>query len=177
MKRIWSPWRMEYIRGERHGGCVFCDKVKEENDSRNLILLRGQHCFVMMNRFPYTNGHLMVAPYAHADMPNKLSPEAQVEMMRLVTICIEVLQEAMRPDGFNLGMNLGAAAGAGIKDHIHMHVVPRWVGDTNFMPVLGETRVIVEALEASYAQLEPLFACRCQEGQSLTRAKNAPQPA
>lgn len=173
VKRIWSPWRMEYIRGEKRGGCIFCDKVREERDEENLILLRGQHCFVMLNRFPYTNGHLMVAPYAHVDMPTKLPLAVQVEMMRLVCICVEVLQEAMRPDGFNLGMNLGAAAGAGIKDHIHMHVVPRWVGDTNFMPVLGDTRVIVEALEASYQKLEPLFACRCQAEEGLSPARKA----
>jgi len=105
VKRIWSPWRMEYIRGERRGGCIFCDKVKEERDEENLILLRGQQCFVMLNRFPYTNGHLMIAPYAHVDMPNKLPLEAQVEMMRLVCICIEVLQEAMHPDGFKLTLH------------------------------------------------------------------------
>ena len=174
MKRIWSPWRMEYIREEKRGGCIFCEKTKEERDEENLILLRGQHCFVILNRFPYINGHLMVAPYDHVDMLNKLTLEAQVEMMRLVSLCIDVLQEAMRPDGFNLGMNLGASAGAGIKDHIHMHVVPRWVGDTNFMPVLGETRVIVEALQDSYKKLEPLFARKCQTEEGLALARNAP---
>jgi ATP adenylyltransferase len=161
MNQLWSPWRMEYIVGEKPKGCIFCAKAAEDHDPENLILLRGRTCFVMMNRYPYNNGHLMVAPYVHVDSPTKLSPEAQLDMMALVNICIEVLQQAMSPDGFNVGMNLGASAGAGIKDHIHMHIVPRWVGDTNFMPVLAETHVIVEALEQSYAKLKPLFDCRC----------------
>ena len=162
MKQLWSPWRMEYIQGEKSGGCVFCDTSRQQRDAENLILFRGRHCFVMMNRYPYTNGHLMVAPYEHVDMPTKLPSEAQGEMMTLVNACLETLQEAMRPDGFNIGMNLGASAGAGIKDHIHMHVVPRWTGDTNFMPVLGDTRVIVEALEASYQKLQPVIVTKCQ---------------
>ncbi len=161
MNQLWSPWRMEYIVGDKPEGCIFCDKAREDRDSENLILLRGRTCFVMMNRYPYNNGHLMVAPFSHVDSPTLLPPDALVDMMSMVSICIQVLQEAMSPDGFNVGMNLGASAGAGIKDHIHMHVVPRWVGDTNFMPVLAETRVIVEALEQSYAKLKPLFDCRC----------------
>jgi len=152
---------MQYIMSEKPEGCIFCDKAAEARDAENLILLRGRSCFVMMNRYPYNNGHLMIAPYVHVDSPTRLPPEAQQEMMALVNICVEVLQEAMSPHGFNVGMNLGASAGAGIKDHIHMHVVPRWVGDTNFMPVLAETHVIVEALEQSYAKLKPLFDCRC----------------
>jgi len=166
MNQLWSPWRMAYIVGSKPEGCIFCSKVAEEHDAENLILLRGRTCFVMMNRYPYNNGHLMVAPYLHVDSPTKLPPDAQLEMMALVNICIDVLQEAMSPDGFNVGMNLGASAGAGIKDHIHMHIVPRWVGDTNFMPVLAETRVIVEALEQSYAKLKPLFDCRCAPAQA-----------
>jgi ATP adenylyltransferase len=161
MNQLWSPWRMEYILGEKPEGCIFCDKAREDRDPQNLILLRGRTCFVMMNRYPYNNGHLMVAPFSHVNSPTLLAPDALVDMMSMVSICIQVLQEAMSPDGFNVGMNLGASAGAGIKDHIHMHVVPRWVGDTNFMPVLAETRVIVEALEQSYAKLKPLFDCRC----------------
>ena len=161
MQRLWSPWRMEYITSEKDIGCIFCEKIKEGEDQENLILLRGECCFVMMNRYPYNNGHLMVVPYEHVDTPLKLSPQAQFEMMRLVTICLQVLEGAMHPDGFNIGMNLGASAGAGIKDHIHMHVVPRWVGDTNFMPVLSETRVIVEALGQSYQRLKPIFDCEC----------------
>ncbi|MFH1084613.1 MAG: HIT domain-containing protein [Chloroflexota bacterium] len=161
MRRIWSPWRMEYIAGERKAGCVFCDTSQQDHDPDNLILLRAEHCFVMLNRYPYNNGHLMVVPFVHVDSPAHLPPAALLEMMNLVNICLEVLGEAMHPEGFNVGMNLGTPAGAGIADHMHMHVVPRWTGDTNFMPVLGETRVIVEALEASYRKLRPLFDCRC----------------
>jgi ATP adenylyltransferase len=152
---------MEYITSEKKPGCVFCDTVKEDQDVDNLILLRGQHSFIMLNRYPYNNGHLMVVPYDHVDTPTKLAPETLFEMMNLVNISLEVLRESMRPDGFNVGMNLGASGGAGIADHVHMHVVPRWTGDTNFMPVLGETRVIVEALNDCYVKLQPLFECRC----------------
>ena len=169
MKRMWSPWRIEYIRGEHPKGCVFCDKPQETEDPDNLILFRGEHCFVMMNRYPYTNGHLLVVPYQHVSMPYELSQDATLEMNIEINMCLEVLGEAMHPDGFNVGMNLGAAAGAGIKDHLHAHVVPRWVGDTNFMPVLNETRVIVEGLKESYATLRPLFDCRC------TLPENQPQ--
>jgi ATP adenylyltransferase len=161
MKRIWSPWRLDYILGEKKGGCVFCDKPLVHEDPDNLILMRGHHSFIMMNRYPYNNGHLMVIPYAHVDSPAQLGPEALLEMMQQVNMCLEVLGEAMHPDGFNVGMNLGKPAGAGIKDHVHMHVVPRWTGDTNFMPVIGETHVIVEALEHCYHDLRPLFDCRC----------------
>ena len=164
MKRIWSPWRMEYIAGEKVDGCIFCGKPLEDHDSDNLILLRGAHCFVMMNRYPYTNGHLMVVPYAHVASPTGLAPEVLAEMMNLVNVGLEVLSESMHPDGFNVGMNLGASAGAGIADHAHMHIVPRWTGDTNFMPVLGETRVIVESLNARYEKLRPLFDSRCEMG-------------
>lgn len=166
MKRIWSPWRMQYILDEKPEGCIFCTKPNESRDAENLILFRGEHCYVMMNRYPYTNGHLMVIPYEHADLPGKLSVPAQIELMSQISMCVEVLQECMNPDGFNIGMNLGTSAGAGIKDHLHAHVVPRWMGDTNFMPVLDDTRIIVEALEESYARLKPLFDCRCDPGPS-----------
>ena len=164
MKRIWSPWRMEYIKGERPAGCLFCDVTEGKDDPDNLILFRGKWCFVILNRYPYNNGHLMVVPYAHVDMPTELSSGAQLELIQLVNECLRALRTVMEPDGFNVGMNLGASAGAGIKDHVHMHVVPRWTGDTNFMPVVGETRVIVEALGAAYDELLPVFA-------SLTEAQ------
>ena len=164
MKRLWSPWRMEYVVGEKPEGCIFCDKAREKSDSKNLILFRGEHCLVMMNRYPYNNGHLMVAPYQHVDTPTKLSPEALTEMMTVLSMWLEVLQDQMLPDGFNLGMNLGASAGAGIRDHIHMHIVPRWTGDTNFMPVLAETHVIVEGLEECYRRLKPGFEGRRPAG-------------
>jgi len=156
MKRIWSPWRMDYIHEEKPEGCIFCDKPKQDRDADNLILLRGEHSYIMLNRYPYNNGHLMIVPYEHVDMPTGLSPEAQMELMTQVNICLEVLQDAMHPDGFNVGMNLGAPAGAGIQDHMHVHVVPRWTGDTSFMPVLGDTHVIVQGLEECYRQLKPV---------------------
>jgi len=162
MKRIWSPWRIDYIVGKKPADCIFCSMPDEDNDPDNLIVLRGERCFVMLNRYPYTNGHLMVVPYEHVNMPTLLSPPTLLEMMSQANICIEVLSEAMRPDGFNLGMNIGTSAGAGIKDHVHMHIVPRWNGDTNFMPVLSDTRVIVEGLERCYLELRPLFDCRCE---------------
>jgi ATP adenylyltransferase len=157
MKALWSPWRMEYILGDKSGGCVFCEKPREQRDQENLILYRGERCFVIMNRYPYTNGHLMVSPYEHVDSPTKLPTETLCEMMALVNLCLETMKEAIQPNGFNIGMNLGAPAGAGIKDHIHMHIVPRWVGDTNFMSVFADTRVISEALEQTYGKLKPLF--------------------
>ena len=162
MQRIWSPWRLDYILGEKAEGCVFCDKPAEDDDPDNLILMRGRHSFIMMNRYPYNNGHLMVIPYDHVDSPTGLDPETLFEMMQQVNVCIEVLSEAMHPDGFNVGMNLGQSAGAGIKDHMHIHIVPRWTGDTNFMPVIGDTHVIVEALERCYTELRPRFDCRCE---------------
>lgn len=157
MKQLWSPWRMEYIRSDKSGECIFCEKPTETNDEGNLILYRGKSCFVIMNRYPYTNGHLMVAPYAHTDTPLNLPPETLTELMVLTNVCLKALSETAHPDGFNIGMNLGASAGAGIKDHIHMHIVPRWTGDTNFMPVLCDTRVVCEALADTYQQLKPLF--------------------
>jgi ATP adenylyltransferase len=151
---------MEYILSEKPDGCIFCDKPQQDGDPDNLILYRGQHCYVMMNRYPYNNGHLMVIPYQHVDTPLGLSPEALAEMMALVNTSLQVLEEAMHPDGYNIGMNLGASAGAGIKDHVHMHVVPRWTGDTSFMAVIGDTRVIVEGLRECYDKLRPCFDCR-----------------
>jgi len=161
MKQLWSPWRMEYIRGDKPEGCVFCALPGDNNDPENLILFRGTHCYVMLNRYPYNNGHLMIVPFQHVDSPIKLATEVLNDMMHLVNVSLTVLKKAMNPDGFNIGMNLGASAGAGIKDHIHMHVVPRWTGDTNFMPVLAETHVIVEGLAECYVQLQPLFTCEC----------------
>ncbi|MGI6374427.1 MAG: HIT family protein [Anaerolineae bacterium] len=172
MERVWSPWRMEYILGDKPGECIFCAKPQEGNDPENLILLRGQHCFVMMNRYPYNNGHLMVVPYAHVDTPTALTGDAMTEMMLEINVCIEALNEAMRPNGFNVGMNLGSVAGAGIKDHMHVHVVPRWQGDTSFMPVISETHVIVESLHSTYEKLKPSFDCRCE----LVRPVSPPGP-
>ncbi len=157
MERLWAPWRMAYIEVTQPEGCVFCMRPASADEREGLLLYRGRHCFVLMNLFPYNNGHLMVAPYRHtADLPN-LTPEEQAELMALTGHCVRVLTEAFRPDGFNVGMNLGRTAGAGIADHLHMHVVPRWNGDTNFMPVLGETKVLPDALFGSYDRLKAVF--------------------
>lgn len=155
MKRIWSPWRMKYLETNKdRQGCIFCDYLKENVDSvENLIISRGKYSFVIMNRYPYANGHLMVMPYDHVDSLNKLSLEIRSEMMELINRSTEVLQQVYHPDGFNIGANIGAAAGAGIAEHVHIHIVPRWNGDVNFMTAIGETRVLPEALGDSYKKI------------------------
>ena len=160
MERIWAPWRMEYITGNtvKPQGCIFCLFPAANQDAANLILARNESAFVILNRYPYNNGHLMVIPYAHVAAPDRLDPRQQLDLHRLLYATLDILRAAMQPDGFNLGMNLGKVAGAGIAEHCHFHVVPRWNGDTNFMPVINETRVISEHLEATYRRLLPLFA-------------------
>ncbi len=156
---LWAPWRLEYILGEKETGCIFCTRIEQspEHDERNLILLRGETCFVIMNRYPYNNGHLMVVPYRHTGDLTELSPEENQDVMAMLQQTLRVLSEAMTPDGFNIGLNLGRVAGAGVDDHLHFHIVPRWDADTNFMPVIGDTRVIPEALNATYKKLRVVF--------------------
>lgn len=158
METLWAPWRVDYIKGPKAEGCIFCSAVAADDDAGNLIVFRGARCFVMLNRYPYTNGHLMVVPYVHEPGMENVAAEALTEMMTLVQRSIRVLREAIHPGGFNIGVNQGVSAGAGVADHIHLHVVPRWVGDTNFMPVLSDTRVMPEALERSYQVLARGFA-------------------
>lgn len=165
MERLWAPWRLEYIAGERPDGCIFCDKPLEKNDRANYILRRGVHSFVLLNAFPYNNGHLIIAPYAHLSDLDELPLETLVEMMKLCQDALRALRLAMGPDGFNVGFNLGAAAGAGIKDHLHLHVVPRWAGDTNFMPVLADVRVVPQSLERAWEVIDLAFQ-KIQEGDS-----------
>lgn len=138
-------------------GCILCDKPKEKNDQANLILQRGVDCFVMMNLYPYNNGHLMVSPYRHVDTLEALSDEVLSNLMLTVKTSLVALRESFSPEGANVGLNLGKAGGAGIDDHIHFHVVPRWEGDTNFITVVGENRVIPEDIEATYGLLKPHF--------------------
>jgi len=159
MDRLWAPWRMRYIStiDSRNEGCIFCTKPRESNDRDNLILLRGSHVFIIMNLYPYNNGHLMIVPYQHTSDILTLSPETAAELWEGVCLCKQVLTQAFKPDGFNVGMNLGRTAGAGIDQHVHMHIVPRWNGDTNFMPVVGETKVISQGIEETYDQLFPHF--------------------
>lgn len=154
MHRLWSPWRSQYVRGKREEGCIFCNKPREQKDKENYILLRGKSCYVMLNTFPYNNGHLMIAPYRHISSLEKMNSGESEEMVKLLHKMVKLLREALQPEGFNVGMNLGRAAGAGIVDHIHLHIVPRWVGDYNFMPCLSETKVIPEALEQTYNELK-----------------------
>jgi ATP adenylyltransferase len=147
MKRIWAPWRMKYILQSRKAGCFLCAILKSRQDKRHLVLKRGKFCYLLANKYPYNNGHLMVAPYKHTDTLEDLRPEEMTEMMQLASDACKALRKCLRPDGFNLGLNIGAAAGAGLKDHLHLHIVPRWEGDTNFMPVFGEVKIIPQPLD------------------------------
>lgn len=154
MNYLWSPWRMAYIEGDKKStGCVLCLSPDEIGDRTNLVVHRGRLAYVIMNLYPYNPGHLMIAPHAHVSELADLSEDAMAEMMLLTQQATVLLKRVMSPQGFNVGMNLGAVAGAGIADHLHMHVVPRWAADTNFMPVLGATRVLPEELPATYDKL------------------------
>lgn len=157
MERLWAPWRLEYITAEKAEGCIFCVFPARQQDREDRILCRGWHAFVVMNAFPYSNGHLLIAPYRHTPDLAELTDEESLEVMQLVQRCIRALGDALRPDGINIGVNQGTAAGAGIAEHVHVHVVPRWNGDTNFMPVFADVKVIPEALEATYDKLKPIF--------------------
>ena len=153
--RIWTPWRMKYIQ-EHHDypGCVFCLAATEPDGEDNLIFHRGEHVFMILNRFPYTSGHVMCVPYAHVDRLHALSQDARAEMMEMTNKAVDVLQIVYKPEGFNVGLNLGEMAGAGVADHLHMHIVPRWGGDTNFMSTVGETRVLPESLTETYERVK-----------------------
>lgn len=157
MERLWAPWRLEYVQGTSSSRCIFCLGSAADDESR-LVLLRGQHCFIMMNRFPYSNGHLMVAPMRHVADPGLLDAAEVTELHQLTVLGQSVLRDVCRAQGFNVGMNLGQVAGAGVADHLHQHIVPRWAGDTNFMPVFAEVRVIPQHLEATYLQLREAIA-------------------
>ena len=157
MKRLWAPWRLEYILSEKPDCCIFCTMPAEEKDRENYILYRGRENFVIMNRYPYNNGHLMVIPYQHADVLEDLSDSILAEAMVLTRACCRIIKESMHAQGFNVGLNVGEAAGAGIKEHLHFHIVPRWAGDTNFMSVVEDTRIMPQHLTESYEQLLPGF--------------------
>ena len=160
MERLWAPWRLEYLVQEKPEGCIFC---LEGTDRDKLVLWSGTRTLVMLNRYPYVNGHLMVAPRRHtADLSDLCDPE-MLELFKTVALCREVLSRSCAPDGYNVGINLGKAAGAGVEDHLHLHVVPRWNGDNNFMSVVAQTRVIPEGLLESYDRLLPLFAAAGKE--------------
>jgi ATP adenylyltransferase len=158
--RIWAPWRLAYVKDaskDDDAGCIFCTKPAEDDDRANLIVHRGKRCFVILNRFPYTNGHLMIAPYEHLPKLPELDADTMAEMMALAQRAMVVLDEAYGPQGYNAGLNQGRVAGAGFEGHIHLHVVPRWAGDTNYMPVLADTRVMPQSLEESWDGLKGRF--------------------
>ena len=158
MDFLWTPWRYTYVtNADKAEGCVFCLKQKED-DRAALIVHRGKHCFVILNAYPYTSGHVMVVPYAHLDSLLNLPQEASFEMMELTQRLEGVLRQLYHPDGINLGMNIGKAAGAGVAGHIHMHVLPRWVADANFMTTIGETRVLPEDLETTWERVKQVFS-------------------
>ena len=167
-QKLWAPWRMKYIDNIDTGdeaGCIFCAKPGEGDDEKNFILHRAITCFVIMNIYPYNNGHVMVVPYRHTPSFRDLDSETRLEIMDLIDIIFEAISSVMRPDGFNVGINLGRTAGAGIQDHIHVHIVPRWNGDTNFMPVIGCAKVISESLEDTYAKLKKALRDTGAKGQ------------
>jgi ATP adenylyltransferase len=153
MEHLWAPWRIRYILGEKEEGCFFCHKSQEADDAKNHILIRDRTCFALFNVYPYNAGHLMVAPYKHTGELDDLSTQELTELMVLTRRCKQVLARAIKPHGFNIGLNLGRPAGAGVLDHLHIHIVPRWEGDTNFMPVLADTHVLPQALDELYQVL------------------------
>ena len=157
MKQLWAPWRMDYIKSDKTDGCIFCVLPSSNDDDKNYILFKGIHSFVVMNIFPYNCAHLMVSPYSHIGCITKINESERNEVTQLTHECINILKTVIEPDGFNIGYNIGKAAGAGYDEHIHCHIVPRWSGDTNFMPVLGEVRVHPEHLRATYEKLHPHF--------------------
>ena len=172
MKRLWAPWRMNYIKNaDATPGCIFCDKpgMSQSKDKASYIFYRGQHAFVMMNIYPYANGHLLIAPYLHVPSLEDLPATVSHDMTDLTRHSLAVLRAVLAPDGFNVGMNLGRVAGAGVESHVHLHIVPRWSGDNNFMPVLAETRVMPEHLKATYDKLLPYFRRKPFTSLSQTR--------
>ncbi len=160
MKNLWAPWRMAYIAPKTpQQGCIFCiQSTGEEHDAEHYILHRGEHCFMMLNRYPYSSGHLMVVPYQHVGTIEKLDAATLAELMGQAQLALRALRLAMKPDGFNMGINEGKVAGAGFADHAHLHIVPRWEGDTNFMPVLADVKVMPEHLDTVYQQLKQVLA-------------------
>ena len=162
MEHLWAPWRMGFVSAEKPKGCIFCTKPAAGDDEANQIVHRGDLVYVMLNTFPYNTGHLMIAPYRHVGNPLEMDAQESGELMYGVRIAIEILRESLSPEGFNIGMNIGHVAGAGYAEHVHVHVVPRWSGDTNFMAVTVDTRVVPEALADTYSRLKEALAKRAE---------------
>ncbi|MFH1025551.1 MAG: HIT domain-containing protein [Nitrospirota bacterium] len=157
MKVLWAPWRMDYILSDKEQKCIFCELPKQDRDRENLILYRSSHNFVMMNRYPYNNGHIMVVPYLHVPALDGLGDEILLDFMKVTSHSIASIRKAFMPEGFNIGINIGKIAGAGMEDHMHLHMVPRWAGDTSFMTVFDEVRVIPEHVMSTYDKLFAAF--------------------
>ncbi len=157
MERLWAPWRIEYILNEKPDSCIFCLEDKQDKDRENLVLHRSSHSFVMLNRYPYCNGHILVSPFRHVSALDQLDSREMLDLISTVSKCVTILSDKFAPQGLNVGLNLGKVAGAGVDDHIHVHIVPRWVGDTNFMTVIADVRVMPENLAATYDRLLPGF--------------------
>jgi len=157
MEHIWAPWRIEYILSEKTEGCILCDKPQEDTDAANYILYRGELNYVIMNSYPYNPGHLLVAPYRHIAGLDDMTDDERNEHFKIVSRCVAVLRGAYNPGGFNIGANMGKVAGAGIDDHYHSHVMPRWQGDTNFVTVMADFRVVPQALAETYRELAGRF--------------------
>ena len=157
MDSLWAPWRMEYILSDKSEECIFCTAPAANDDVGKKILYRGKHSFVMINIFPYSNGHLLVSPYRHLDCLTKMNEAEMLESCQLIQKSTGILRQTYNPDGFNVGFNIGRSGGAGFEDHIHAHIVPRWAADTNFMPVLADVKVHPEHIEATFKRLQPLF--------------------
>jgi ATP adenylyltransferase len=157
MRHLWSPWRLEYLTAPETEGCIFCDAAQGDDDRENLVLLRGERSYLVLNRYPYNNGHFMAVPYAHVPSLEDLDEFTLTETMLLVNTGLKALRTAMAPQGFNVGANLGQAAGAGIQQHVHIHVVPRWAGDTNFMPVIGDSRVVPQTWLQTFDMLQAIL--------------------
>jgi ATP adenylyltransferase len=173
MDRLWAPWRMKYILGSKKpSGCILCDEMRKRDDRTNYILYRGKHSFVIMNLYPYNNGHLMIVPYAHESEIDRLPVEELADLMKTTQASANILKQAMRPEGLNIGINIGKPAGAGIPEHLHIQIVPRWTGDSSYITVFNDTRVMPELLDGTYDRLRPYFErLRRQEPEAGSREK------
>ena len=171
MKTLWAPWRMDYLRRETDSltGCLFCINIEKDPSEANLIIYKGEHTVVMLNKYPYSNGHLLLAPIMHVSSIDELPETAVIELAVLSQVSVKTLRRAYNPEGFNIGLNIGAAAGAGIADHVHMHVLPRWSGDTNFMTSIAETRVLPEEIFVTYRRLQKII------GQIIDEKRTGPK--